>query len=150
MKFSWATSQIFRISVGRRLTNPNKDFINGTCAALRFGRWHCGHQRGYVIPNPGCLLIHTCIHDIPAAVDCISVTNTVCCHNAIHRATSKPTNCTGNLVVPFLPDAGAMKWGQSRAFQDAEKCFTSFDTPSGSKRYQVICRYPALTSALAF
>jgi hypothetical protein len=39
------------------------------------------------------VLIHS-IHNIPAAVDCIGVTDTIC-HNVIERSTNKPTNCTG-------------------------------------------------------
>ena len=34
------------------------------------------------------------IHNVPAAVDCVGVTNTVCGHNIIRRTTSKPSKGT--------------------------------------------------------
>jgi hypothetical protein len=48
----------------------------------------------WVLDGKVSVIIHS-IHDIPAAVHCIRVTNTVCCHNVVQGPTSKPTNCTG-------------------------------------------------------
>jgi hypothetical protein len=61
------------------------------------------------------------IYNVPTAVNCVGVTNTICGHNVMQRATSKPANCIGKPDIredwssiwdqfcgTFLPDAAMM------------------------------------------